>query len=97
MKIIDGHVHVLKRYSTSQHERGRIAALAIILGYWTTDGAKTKRPRPNCCALMQRKIPESSRPRSAKMREMLAKLPSMSQDQIKKLLDKRRKAMKRGS
>lgn len=94
---MNGHfVGQLVSWRSHTYEYGRIAALAIILGYITTDGKDTKRPRANCCALQGRKIPEGSRPRSPKVRRLLAELGTMGRDEIKKLLQVKREAMKRG-
>lgn len=81
-------------YMSHKYEYGRIAALAIILGYITTDDKDTKRPRANCCALQGRKIPESSRPRDPKVRRLLAELGTMDKAEIVKLLARKREAMK---
>jgi hypothetical protein len=91
-----GHPEVVikKIITKTPYEYGRIAALAIILGYITTDGVKTKRPRANCCALM-RKINKQSRPRCPKKRELLAKIPTMSKDEISILLKQGRTGMKK--
>jgi hypothetical protein len=86
---------IQKEIYYTEHEYGRIAALAIILGYITTDGKDTKRPRANCCALMH-KINDSSRPRDPKVRRLLAELGTMNKDKVIKLLARKRKAMKHG-
>lgn len=95
MKMIDGHIHVMKRHTNGFGEVGRFSALAIILGYTTTDGAKTKRPRADSKGLMHA-IERSSRPRDPKKRKLLALLPHLSPDTIINLLARKRKAMKRG-
>lgn len=95
---MDGHfVEQQVSWISHKYEYGRIAALAIILGYITTDGKDTKRPRANCCALQGRKIPEGSRPRDPKVRRLLAELGTMDKSKIKQLLDQKREAMKRGT
>jgi hypothetical protein len=81
----------------SSHEYGRAAALGILLGYITWTGKDHKRKRANSCAMLGRKIPERSRPRDPKVRELLAKLGTMPKDEIKKLLDRKRNEMKHGT
>jgi hypothetical protein len=95
MRMVGRSVEQQVSYISHKYEYGKIAALAIILGYITTDGKDTKRPRANCCALMH-KINDSSRPRSPKVRRLLAELGTMDKDEIIKLLARKRKAMKRG-
>jgi hypothetical protein len=86
--------HVLKeRVWFTSHEYGRAAALGILLGYITWTGADHKRKRANSCAMLGRKIPESSRPRDPKTRELLSKLGTVPQDEIKAMLAEKRAKM----
>lgn len=94
MKMLDGHV-IRQKITYTEYEYGRIANLAILLGYITTGGVKTKRPRANCCALQGRKIPEGSRPRNPRTRKLLASIPGMSKAEIESRLAAARKRMKR--
>jgi hypothetical protein len=95
MRIEDGRVQRLTTFQGATIEFGRVSALACILGYVTWTDAGHKRPTPNVCALMGRKIPEMSRPRDAKTRKLLSQLGVMDPLQISILLVKARKKMKR--
>jgi len=92
MQIVEG-VILEKSVSYTSHEYGRASALGILLGYITWTGADHKRKRANSCAMLGRKIPESSRPRSAQARELLSKLGTMDQDTIRQMLDEKRRQM----
>jgi hypothetical protein len=89
----EGNVLIKKIVTRTPCEYGRTAALAVILGYITTDGKDTKRPRANCCAL-NAKLREGSRPRNARTRKLLATIPKMTDEEIKKLLGQGRKRMR---
>ena len=92
--IDDGQNIIIKKITTrTPREYGRIAALASILGYITTDGKATKRPRANCCALAS-KVRNDSRPRSARTRRLLASIPKMTDEKIRELLETGRRKMK---
>jgi hypothetical protein len=93
MRIIEGTIHQYVKTVISTTEYGRASALGILLGYITWTGADHKRKRANSCAMLGRKIPECSRPRDPKTRELLAKLGSMDRDEIKIMLAQKRKQM----
>lgn len=96
MKIIGGQVHCLTKTVHSTSEQGRASNLAILLGYITWEGKDHKRKRANSCAMLGRKIPESSRPRASAARYMLAHLGSMTKQEIKALLAQKRSAVNAG-
>ena len=95
MRMIGNQVHVMVKSVHSTYEAGRASALGILLGYVTWTGADHKRRRANSCAMLGRKIPESSRPRDAKARELLSKLGDIDRFEIKRMLAEKRKQMKR--
>jgi hypothetical protein len=92
MQLAEGLV-IEKFVHFTSHEYGRASALGILLGYITWTGADHKRKRANSCAMLGRKIPESSRPRDPKARELLSKLGTMPQDEIKAMLAEKRAKM----